>query len=151
VVLPDDHAQFHSKLEANQTTFRVKVIFDDQDKQTWDSLAHLWSRWYRAYLEAPYPRLLIRFEDLLFHSEKIMQLIGKCVDAKVNPDHYVQTSSSKSHGSGTDFTKAIIKTGDAKARLQMLTVEDLRFAAEYLDPELMSMFRYNTPQTASVR
>ena len=47
------------------SSFRVKVIFDKDDIEYFDSLAHLWSEWYGYYLNATYPHLIVRFEDML--------------------------------------------------------------------------------------
>jgi hypothetical protein len=44
----------------------------------WDSLAHVWSDFYREYEEATYPRLVIRFEDVLFHTEAVVDQIRQC-------------------------------------------------------------------------
>jgi hypothetical protein len=142
--LPRDFRRFSAdKLPRNQTSFRVKVIFSATDVQFWDSLVHLWSRWYRDYWEAPYPRLMIRFEDLLLHSDDIVQSIAECVGGTANRNHVVETGTSKNHGSGADFVKAVIKTGDLGMRLKHLTQPDLHYATEHLDAELMQAFRYN--------
>lgn len=37
------------------------------------SLAHHWSEWYRLYIDADYPRIMVRFEDLLFYGEEITE------------------------------------------------------------------------------
>lgn len=39
-------------------SFPVMVKFDEKDIVTFDSLVHLWSEWYRQYLEADYPLLI---------------------------------------------------------------------------------------------
>lgn len=44
----------------------------------WDSLAHVWSDFYSEYEEASYPRLVIRFEDVLFHTEAVVDQIRQC-------------------------------------------------------------------------
>ena len=51
-------------------------------------LVHLWNDWYTEYLEASYPRLLVRFEDLIFYPQQTTNLI--C-------DHRL---GIKSHGNG---------------------------------------------------
>jgi hypothetical protein len=63
-------------------TFRVTVhenvlnttLFTD----VYESLADLWSSWYQAYLDADYPRLIIRYEDTLFHAEQVVQQVVSC-------------------------------------------------------------------------
>ena len=45
----------------------------------WDSLAHLWSDWYGQYFHADFPRLIVRFEDLLFNTKEMIQTVCACV------------------------------------------------------------------------
>ena len=50
--------------------------------RSWSSLAHVWNSWYREYYHADFPRLIIRFEDLLFHTEAVLEEIRDCVGAE---------------------------------------------------------------------
>jgi len=40
----------------------VKILWGRNFWRHWKSLAHVWSEWYREYLDADFPRLIIRFE-----------------------------------------------------------------------------------------
>jgi hypothetical protein len=44
----------------NESNVPVSIPYPDRHEQ-WDSLAHLWSDWYRQYLQADYPRLIVRY------------------------------------------------------------------------------------------
>lgn len=57
--------------------------------RTFDSLAHVWNKWYREYVEADFPRLIVRFEDLIFHTEEVLREIQECVGAEWNHDHFI--------------------------------------------------------------
>ena len=46
-----------------------------------DSLIHFWAQWYKEYLEADYPRLLVRFEDLQFHAKEVIDIVCQCAGA----------------------------------------------------------------------
>ena len=35
------------------------------------TLAHFWSEWYQQYIDADFPRIIVRFEDLLFYGEEV--------------------------------------------------------------------------------
>jgi hypothetical protein len=48
-----DHAGQHPQLP-----FAVKVKFDQETQQSFDSLVHLWSEWYAQYLHVDYPILM---------------------------------------------------------------------------------------------
>jgi hypothetical protein len=45
----------------------------DTDVYEHVSLAHFWSEWYRLYLEADFPRIMVRFEDMLFHAKEVIE------------------------------------------------------------------------------
>ena len=130
-----------------QHSFEVTIKFDKKMINHYKSLVHLWSEWYRQYLEADYPVLLIRFEDLVFQPVTVLREIADCVDGTLAHPIQYQVQSSKSHGSGTDYIQALIKTADTQLRLYNLTAEDLDFARTHLDAELLRLFRYNVPDS----
>jgi hypothetical protein len=81
----------------------------------------------------------------VFQPAKVLAEIADCVGGNVRPDIVFQLHSSKQHGSGTDYIKAITKTADVNARSQNMTIHDFEFASIHLDPQLMKMFRYVHP------
>lgn len=142
-LVPNEFDRAHyPKVVTNRTAVPVLIDFDRNSTFTWASLVDLWNDWYRQYLEVDYPRLMIRFEDLLFAPEQLLKILADCMGAEVRSPLSYQTSSSKSHGSGTDLAGAMIKFGRGETRLQNLTSEDLRFANRRLDSELMTLFDY---------
>lgn len=58
-------------------------------QRKFDSLAHVWSKWYREYVQADFPRLIVRFEDLIFHTEEVLREIKDCVGAEWKQDHII--------------------------------------------------------------
>jgi hypothetical protein len=58
-------------------------------------------------------------------------------------------SSSKSHGSHTDYTAAIRKTSDKYARKNNMTNADYNYAKIHLNNQLMSYFQYKHPSELS--
>ena len=60
------------------------VAWQPTVRYDYDSLAHLWSEWNRAYadLAADVPRLVVRYEDLLFDTERTMATICACAGAE---------------------------------------------------------------------
>jgi hypothetical protein len=112
----------------------------------WESLVDLWNDWYRQYLEADFPRLIVRFEDMLYQAPAVTQKISDCMGVDFNAETFkYQTKSAKGHGSQTDFLHAVIKSGSETARKKGMTVADLRFTAQHLDVDLMRIFQYQTP------
>ncbi len=106
----------------------------------------LYSDYYRQYLEADYPRLIVRFEDMLLQPRRVLAQVAECVGTTVAKQWKYQTESSKGHGSHTTFAAAITKTGDAQRRVAGMTEEDLAYATEHLDSEVMERFQYQIPE-----
>lgn len=50
----------------------------DKDVYNHGSLAHFWSEWYRLYLDADFPRIMVRFEDMLFHAKEVIE--RECIE-----------------------------------------------------------------------
>jgi hypothetical protein len=84
----------------------VSMRWGRQYYRSWPSLVHLWSSWYREYYEVGradrkhsidpqtysnsriVPRLMIRFEDILFYPEYVVNEIRRCVGADwIQPSH----------------------------------------------------------------
>lgn len=145
VPTPHDHSKYATALRETNNTFPVTVHFDKAQVFTWASLIHLYSDWYRQYLDAPYPRLLVRFEDMLWQAPTILERIATCVGTqRANPVAY-QVKASKGHGSGTGLVKAILKSGNATLRYGQLTNEDLQYANQHVDHELLERVQYSIP------
>jgi hypothetical protein len=141
-----DLKKFKMDLKDSNNQFNVSVYFDKNQILHWDSLVHLYNDWYRQYLvEADYPRLLVRFEDVLLHAPAIVRQIADCAGAEVSTDFAYQITSAKQHGSHTTFVKAVLKSGNASARLHNLTADDLAYAAKHLDAELLTAMHYSVP------
>lgn len=58
-------------------------------QRTFDSLAHVWNQWYKEYVEADFPRLIVRFEDLIFHTEEVLHEIHDCAGAEWKQDYLI--------------------------------------------------------------
>ena len=50
----------------------------------YDSLIHMWKHWYKGYVspDLPFPRLIIRLEDLVYQPDKTLHQICECVGGK---------------------------------------------------------------------
>lgn len=89
-----------------------------------------------------FPSLLF---SLIFQPSKVLAEIADCVEASVKEDLVFQVNSSKPHGSGTDYIKAIKKTADSTARFKNMTTEDFEYANKHLPVKMMETFRYKHP------
>lgn len=110
------------------------------------SLVDVWNNYYREYLHSTSPRLMIRYEDMLYHAPTVFKAISDCVGIDIDQFHYI-TAKSKTHGAGeTDFIKALAKYGNDPARVAPLTTDDRIFARQTLDQKLMNIFHYRYPE-----
>jgi hypothetical protein len=123
-----------------------------------DSLLHHWNEWYAAYTApaATFPRVIVRFEDLIFHPVAVTTAVCECAGGALERDpqgkilfKYVTGSAKKgaSHGKEkTGYIDAIIRYGNDRGdRWKGMTEADLRYAQEHLDPTLMALFGYHYP------
>jgi hypothetical protein len=99
----------------------------------------------RTHATRCYALFFTRLRSLFFQPVTVLNEIAQCVEGTLKQPIHYQVKTSKSHGSGTDFMKALIKTADAAARPRNMTLDDLEYARQHLDTRLMTTFRYNVP------
>ena len=81
----------------------------------------------------------------MFQPAIVLHEIAACVEGTVQQPIQYQLKSSKAHGSGTDYIKALGKTADANVRSNNMTIQDLDYADKHLDHRLMNTFHYHVP------
>ncbi|KAL7565086.1 hypothetical protein ACA910_005094 [Epithemia clementina (nom. ined.)] len=153
-----DHGADHcpNLVDEGRTSVPTKLALGQrlQFRRAWDSLVHVWSEWYCEYYDADFPRLMIRFEDILFHTPQVMDAIRRCAGGEWKNSHFnYQTASSKGGKKyfedikpQTSMLSAIIKYGqDNGRRTRNMTKYDLIFARKHLDQRLMDAFHYIHP------
>lgn len=127
----------------NLTTFPVTVQhLPPEIPEKYASLADMWSEWNQAYVELKFPHLMIRFEDTLFHAEKVMAVILECIGRPMKTEFKYHLERSKNLRSSADFVTALAKYGTAKGRDNGLAKEDRVYAQTALNPDLMRRFHY---------
>jgi hypothetical protein len=134
-------------------TVNVTVRYAEFD-QHHPSLVEFWNDWYRDYVRADFPRLLVRYEDVVFHPKQITRTVCECAGGRLNiddhPDRgfvYVTESAKKGAAHGktkTSYVDALIKYGTEAGRYDGFERADLEYARNHLDPELMRLFGYTT-------
>jgi hypothetical protein len=83
--------------------------------------------------------------SLIFQPVTVLREIADCVEATLQMPIQYQLKSSKAHGSGTDYVKALVKTADARARPSNMTLDDLAYAEKHLESRLLEIFHYRIP------
>lgn len=117
---------------------------------------YMWNDWYSDYVDAAYPRIIVRFEDLIFFAKETTEKICKCSGGEINQEgfRYIVASSKGDEGvhgplsKRTTFLDAMIKYGSDRDRFRGFFKEDLLFAEKTLDHELMECFGYSTNPSA---
>jgi hypothetical protein len=71
----------------------------------------MWTDWTRVYVDAPFPRLIIRFEDILFHAEKVIKIVSECVGIPLlsNATYRYCLGRSKDRFKTSTFMEAMVK------------------------------------------
>lgn len=116
------------------------------------SLAHYWAQWYKEYLEADYPRLIVRFEDIQFHAKELIETVCQCAGAVPRNDdalfRYVVDSAKwgAAHKSQTNMISAMAKYGSEEKRFTGMREADWLVAKQVFTPEIMDLFGYKMPE-----
>ena len=154
-----------NKVESVYTEMRFPRLPIEQ----YDSLAHYWSTWNRQYLDATYPRLFVRFEDLLLHARDVYSQILNCAGIPINDgtnvlSHDTPTSNktnnssssmnrsfryvrdkAKNHGDAVGLLGELFKHANPETRKNGYWPLDLDYAKSKLDEELMQLLHYPHP------
>lgn len=127
-------------------TYRVDSYFTHHS-----SMAGLWNDWYSAYNDATdYPRLMVRFEDLLFRPESVIGDVCKCAGGNLKGKFQViQNSAKPKHAGSSDLETAVRRYGDKQKRIEKFTQRDIDAARTFLNVDLMNKFGYKIPGTQS--
>ncbi len=119
---------------------------------TWPSLIHFWNNWYESYFDSSadkaWPRLMIRFEDTLFHPKQVMEQVCYCGGGTLLENHDYSLEEAKpehKHQRKNNFVTAMIEYGTNATRLRNMTHNDVNFAVQHLNPKLMEAFGYSYP------
>jgi hypothetical protein len=144
----------HFPQEQRQPLVPVDVKYSKEFAMSHNSLAHFWSDWYQLYFNATFPRIIVRFEDLLFYGQEVTETLCSCgggVPREDRPPGFRRVSESAKLGMGshgkhkTDLVGALIKYGNQDHRIDRMTPDDLSMAEQLLDYTLMETFGYSHP------
>jgi hypothetical protein len=132
--------------------------------ETYESIPHLWNDWYHEYYQHAiredtgsdhqyYPLLIVRMEDLIFHTKETITSICDCVGGKLYSKQkfdYIVTSAkgdSPGHDTTTDIVNAYIKYGRSLQINAGFDFSDYNATRYILNNNLMGIFHYHHPFT----
>lgn len=128
---------------------KVRVHYRDTNITNHESMIHLWNDYYGAWMATKFPKLVVRFEDLLFHAEEIATKVCKCARGKMKdgPFRYVVDSAKKgkAHDGSNGLVKSLTKYAKESNRLKSITPQDMEFLQHNINTELMETFHYSMP------
>ncbi len=152
--LVSDHCPNLVKDVQSQELFGVEVVYKKDRTYNYESLPDLWSTWYTDYLHThDFPRLMIRYEDLLFYPKEVVTAVCECGGGKVWSSqggiHHIEESAKKEHyknSAPVGIVSAIKRYGKEDHRSDTMTGEDLAYAKDAISSELMDVFHYSHPE-----
>ena len=112
------------------------------------SLVDMWNTWYGDWYDAKFPRLMVRFEDLLFHAEDVVSKVCKCGGGTMAKTfRYVEDSAKGEtgpHAGSAGFLASLVTYGNSTLRNKATLTEraDVEYFREYIDKDLMETFGY---------
>jgi hypothetical protein len=119
------------------------------------TVAHFWNDWYHQYMQADFPRIFVRYEDLLFYGEQVTRQLCACGGGVPRREEFMHIHDSAKlgvHAHGhvkTNLVEAMIRYGNHKHRLDHLTPLDMELAKQLFDPKLMNLFHYYHPNATA--
>ena len=157
---------YHNKylcpnLFMNKRPNSVVIKYTPQTTVEYESLVGLWNDWYNNYLaighdnnndpiNSDFPRLMIRFEDILFHTEEVITQVCKCGGGTLinNKNGIVLdggNAKAAHHNGSNGLLGAMLRYGKHEKRIENFTKGDVSYAKDTLDKGLMDLFGYSNP------
>lgn len=144
-----DHCPYLVSKKSPQKGNEVTVRYDPEIMYTFDSLPDFWQTYNEQYYNAKYPRLIVRFEDIIYHPKEVTKQVCECAGGKLKkgPFQYDTDGVKKVYSSNaTDWIGAVIKYSTLDNRLKGFQKEDLVHAKKFIDPKLLKAFQYHDIQ-----
>ena len=140
--------------ETKNETIPAKIVYQDSDlKLDFSSLAHIWNEFYSQYVGVDYPRIIVRYEDMIFRPEQMVREACTCVGGEMKSANFTYSAvenvkyGAKGHGQQEKegLLNYIVKNGNASTRVQGCRDEELEYSHTVLSANLMEAFRYSHP------
>ena len=129
----------------------VKIRYSSERIGMHQSLAHTWNDWNNEYFaEAKFPKLIVRFEDVLIHPQEVVTQVCECAGGIIsNPKKFRIVEGTAKYDSGphtgtNSLIPSLQRYGNAQVRANEIPLQaDRDYAKEHLDKKLMERFKYN--------
>eukprot|EP00977_Amphora_coffeiformis_P017603 scaffold5828_cov168-Amphora_coffeaeformis.AAC.6 len=100
------------------------------------------------YIDAKFPFVTVRFEDLIYHPKRVVQTVCECAGGQLNHGKFKYVTDSAKKGEGahgkdrTGYIQALSRYGRKEGRTTGMEGADLEYAKKHLDQHLMNLFGY---------
>lgn len=133
--------------EDNLTAYPANARTHQTDFQKidyYDSLIDVWNQFFREYYyNATFPRLIVRYEDVVSRPERVVGAIRECIDMEPSKRPFVYPMQpAKTHGNPAGFAESMQHLATSQGRHRGMNKLDRVYAASVLDQELMQLFHY---------
>lgn len=132
----------------------VNVHYTDDNITHHESLVGLWNDYYSGwYMDASFPRVIVRFEDLLFHAEEVITEVCHCGGGEMTENFTYIAESAKTgdvHAGALGLIQSISRYGNSTLRFEPYTHDDLEYATNELDVDLLIDFRYDDDEVENI-
>uniref|UniRef100_A0A7S1FNH5 Sulfotransferase n=3 Tax=Corethron hystrix TaxID=216773 RepID=A0A7S1FNH5_9STRA len=131
----------------NGSPVAVNIRYKKENVTHHSSLVDVWNSYYLTYLKADFPRLIVRFEDVLLRPVEVIGKVCECAGGELLKGDFKYVSDSAkgttgAHKDASGLTEAIIRYTNSSKRIDDFQEEDLSYAIKNLDAGLIDTFHY---------
>ncbi|CAM9240905.1 unnamed protein product [Chrysoparadoxa australica] len=137
----------HLANKGAEGALKVRVTYEKDLVTHHESLIHLWNKWYEDWLDVEFPRLLVRFEDLLFAQEQTVRQICSCAGGVMRDEYQGMEDTSKPHGGGGGRSAALERYGSVEKRVEGFTDQEMDFIRQHASQRVLDLFHYFIPES----
>lgn len=124
----------------------VSVRYSPDNVTHHESLLGLWNDYYSGWQRAKFPRLIVRFEDMLFRTEEVVTKVCHCAGGKVKEGSFKfvvdSAKQGKAHTGSSGLIKSIIRYGNSTRRTDYYAKEDLEYVEKKWNQDLGEAYSY---------
>eukprot|EP01083_Nonionella_stella_P018805 52291_1 len=88
------------------------------------------------------PALVVRYEDVLFHPDQVVNRICQCVKGYRADTTLIKETASKPHGKSRNRNEALIVYSNERHRYENYGQHDLEFIQQHVNTTIMDVFGY---------
>ena len=125
-------------------------------------MTDMWNDWNIEYLttgvkggEKDFPRVMVRYEDLLYHPVEVVTKLCKCLEGETRKDFVLISEPAKGnegvHEGSHGYQDAFLRHLDELQRLDNYGTQDLDYAKQSLDENLIKLFGYKHPTFSLIK